>query len=514
MRPGTSAVILARIGTLIVILSTVLVTGAVLALFSMTKSTAAAHAASVDEVAASARASIGAQRVLEYVLGVTTSQHRKSIAREHADLLDASNNLDATIAELQAAPSSPAVAAHVQSLSVQWAPIRQQIALYTDDLSHRDPAGVVDALTHFGPSVSASLDEIRFDVSAANDTTEKTAESSRRLVSIGAMAALALLVVGLMIRFGAAAQSRSELSATQPQLAPVFIAPAPAPAPPPPATSPGHDAALLLDSANYRMFALDRNQRVCEPFSKRLGELFDAPDVEGRSMRELLEPLASPKSIATVDEILRRMFDDATAGDPDNDRFIVREVELTRDADPDRSASYVDVSFRRVRDGAGSVSAVYVSIDDVYERVRINRELRDTKRVEERYRALLDLLSRMPLANVEKFLAQSLSLVRQMSVFLQAEDFGYVERGHDSILIRKVDNVRGAVAELVTICDANGFDYITALGRSYAEHLAAYRLSALHDGDAFARAMEMQAALRAEIEQLDVFRFRFARMAS
>ena len=509
VRPGSYGLTpVAKASNILITVSLLAIFGALGVLLTSANTSAARQTTSFDGIANSARASTLAQRVMQDVLRIALSRHGGSTANDaHADLNDASNDLDRTIAALAASTPAGPLASRLETLRTAWSPIRKELALMGDYPAKRDSLdAIVDATLAFGTQLSESLGAARNEFTMLDAQDQASSFGSRRTIAIVAVSAALALIIGLIIRFGDASRENkrfgSMLERMVADLAKSSLR-----------MYGGRDGnRILLDAADDGMFVLDPQLRVREPISRRLQDIFRTSDIEGKLFRDLMLPLVSEALLGPLLDAARDIFADE-ARPHSSTGVTFRELEVDRSFAGESRLQYLDLNLRPICEDDRVVS-VFASFDDVSERVRMARDLRESERNRERQQAFIEVTSRLTASELDHFITEARGCTSQMEIALQPEDFRFVERGHPTILRDKLDRVVAANDAFIELAAAKRVPYLSTLASAYGEKLEAFRISTLSDSDMYLRIMVTQAELRAEIEQLASFRSQFARAVS
>ncbi|MCB1633031.1 MAG: hypothetical protein KDI37_01095 [Xanthomonadales bacterium] len=132
----------------------------------------------------------------------------------------------------------------------------------------------------------------------------------------------------------------------------------------------------LLGTVPVGMFLLDRDLRVGEHYSARLEAILQRQELEGRNLTQLLDGLVSDDTLETTREFLSLLFSERVNENLVGSLNPLDQVEVHL---PGESGGlrrrYLAFEFRRVRDAAGRVAHLAVSVSDISERVVLQQEL-------------------------------------------------------------------------------------------------------------------------------------------
>jgi hypothetical protein len=508
-RPGAyGPTAIARASTIVIFLAALVVAAAIVAL-SLTSGTAAdSQGESFAGISESAHAATLAQRILQDVLRIANSRHRGTIAVDvHADLNDAAASLDQSLAALDESASGDA-SQELRSLRNAWSPIRKDLALLGDYPSGpRALDTVVDRTLAFSADLTAALGTVRLQFDRDDRQRRDDATFWRRLASGVALVALAVLGIAIAVRFSDAARETKRFAGMLERMVGDLAKSSLRLA----GDRQEHD--IIMDAAGHGMFVLGRDLRVKPPFARELGAMFGVDDVAGKYVRELLVPFVSERNLAKIDAYLAGLFDIAVSDETLALEHPLRELEIATTAGEGYGARYLDFTFRRTVED-DEVSSVFVSVDDVSERVRLARDLQQSERRRERQQALLLLTSTHPSDRIARFVAEADAECRRMGEALRPEDMALASRGHIEILRDRLGTLALAIDRLQKLAHAIGYGYLFDLAQSFEKRVLDVRRATYIDGDAFLAIVVMNAEIRAELDELCDFQRRFAKVAS
>jgi hypothetical protein len=509
VRPGAyGPTRVAVVSSIAIVVSALCIAAAIVVLTLTSGSAAVSQSASFAGISESARAATLAERVLQDVLRIASSRHKGAGASDvHADLNDAATNLDDSIAKLAASATGPATA-QLGALRDSWSPIRKQLALLGDYPGSRSGLDdVVDRTLAFGTQLTEGLAAARAELAASDAARTNEATFWRRLAASVALGALAVLALALAARLSDGARETKRFAGMLERmvgdLAKSSLRLADDRA--------GHE--IILDAAGHGMFVLGRDLRVKPPFAKELAVMFETGEIAGRSVRELLTPFAGERRLREIDAFLETLFRPDIADDDLAIDHPLQELEIARAASDGHAARYLAFSFRRIREDAKIVS-VFVSVDDVSDRVRLARELAKSERRRERQQALLLMTTKLSGEQLDGFIIEAQAESRRMTEALRPEDMALATRGHIEILRERLGSLALATERLKKLAHGVGFSYLFEMAGAFERRIAEVRRATYVDGDAFLAIVVMQAELRAEIDELSDFRRRFAKIAS
>ncbi len=136
----------------------------------------------------------------------------------------------------------------------------------------------------------------------------------------------------------------------------------------------------ILDTVNEGLFLLDHNYVIGDQYSKVLLQLFETPDIAGRPLEELLDSIGITNDHETAKEFISLLFDKKVKQNLIQDLNPLDRVEANLNhGDNKFTTKYLNFSFSRVLLANGEISHILVTVQDITDKVNLERALQSAK---------------------------------------------------------------------------------------------------------------------------------------
>jgi hypothetical protein len=155
---------------------------------------------------------------------------------------------------------------------------------------------------------------------------------------------------------------------------------------------------------------------------------------------------------------------------------------------------------------SSEIVSVFVSVNDVTERVRLAHELQISERKRDRQQAMLELTSNLSSERLSAFAIDAHAISQRMDAALRPEDMALAARGYVEILRERLGSLALAAERLKRLTHAVGYQYLFELANTFEKRVTELRRATYIDGDAFLAIVAAQTDLREEIDRFAEFR--------
>jgi HPt (histidine-containing phosphotransfer) domain-containing protein len=271
-----------------------------------------------------------------------------------------------------------------------------------------------------------------------------------------------------------------------------------------------HGSDLIMQAVNQGLLLCDPEFVIQPQYSAELERIFETKDLAGRNFLTLLQGLLTERLFNTTRDYIALLFDSKR-----KERTVLKvnplnEVECSfwNHGGGNFSSKVLNFSFRRIIED-GAVTRVFVAVNDISDRVKLERRLSDAEEKKERQVELLLSILHIEPAALDEFVLVAKEQMNAMEGVLRPQDFAgngagreHLRLGLDAIF-RSVHNLKGNAAFIK-------FGYF----QHRADEFEA-KLSELHDrtnlgGDDFLSVVGLQAEMQSDIDDLQELRGRFA----
>ena len=266
---------------------------------------------------------------------------------------------------------------------------------------------------------------------------------------------------------------------------------------------------LIMETVDRGLFLIRPDFRIDGQYSRELEKIFRTPNLNGYNFLNVLQSLLTERTFDISRDYLALLFDKKK-----KERTVLRvnplsEVEV-HFANPAGGfdSKFLNFSFRRITE-ADSVTRVFVAVSDITERVRLERELRESESKKERqFEFLLGVLHVEP-RSLDDFLSTAKEQIGLMNDALRASDFAATGGSRMDLLRQRLDVVYRAVHTIKGNAAMLKLSYFTKICDGFEAKIVSLRDRRALSGDDFLSVVIAQSELRQDVEELQDLRERF-----
>ena len=266
---------------------------------------------------------------------------------------------------------------------------------------------------------------------------------------------------------------------------------------------------LIMETVDRGLFLIRPDFRIDGQYSRELEKIFRTPNLNGYNFLNVLQSLLTERTFDISRDYLALLFDKKK-----KERTVLRvnplsEVEV-HFANPAGGfdSKFLNFSFRRIADD-DSVSRVFVAVSDITERVRLERELKESEAKKERqFEFLLGVLHVEP-RSLDDFLSTAREQIASMNDALRASDFAATGGRRMDLLRQRLDVVYRAVHTIKGNASMLKLSYFQKVCEQFEAKIVSLRDRRSLSGDDFLSVVIAQSELRQDIEELQDLRERF-----
>ena len=266
---------------------------------------------------------------------------------------------------------------------------------------------------------------------------------------------------------------------------------------------------LIMETVDRGLFLLDRQFHIQGQYSRELERMFHMPQLEGYNFVNLLQRLLTERTFEISRDYMNLLFDKKK-----KERTVLRvnplaEIEV-HFANPEGGfdSKFLNFTFRRIVEN-GDVARVFVAVSNITDRVRLERQLRESEaRKERQFEFLLGVLHVDP-ANLDDFLRTANEQVATMNDALRASDFATNTAGRMELLRQRLDIVYRAVHTVKGNAAMLELTYFEKTCDLFEGKIVQLRERSALGGDDFLSVVIAQSELRQDLDELQDLRERF-----
>ena len=274
---------------------------------------------------------------------------------------------------------------------------------------------------------------------------------------------------------------------------------------------------LIMETVDRGLFLLDRGFLIQGQYSRELERMFHMPHLEGYNFVNLLQRLLTERTFEITRDYMNLLFDKKK-----KERTVLRvnplaEIEVHfPNPEGGFDSKFLNFTFRRIVEN-DQVARVFVAVSDITDRVRLERQLRESEsRKERQFEFLLGVLHVEP-TNLDDFLTTANEQVALMNDALRASDFANNAAGRMELLRKRLDVVYRAVHTIKGLASVLELSYFEKSCDLFEGKIVQLRERSALGGDDFLSVVIAQSELRQDLDELQDLRERFVglgRMAS
>jgi HPt (histidine-containing phosphotransfer) domain-containing protein len=265
----------------------------------------------------------------------------------------------------------------------------------------------------------------------------------------------------------------------------------------------------IMETVDRGLFLIGPDLRIQGQYSRELERIFRTPELDGYNLLNVLQRLLTERMFEISREYLALLFDRKK-----KERTVLRvnplaEVEV-HFANPAGGfdTKFLNFTFRRIIDG-DEVTRVFVAVSDITDRVRLERQLRESEsRKERQFEFLLGVLH-VDAKSLDDFLKTANEQIAVMNDALRASDFASSTDGRMDLLRKRLDIVYRAVHTVKGNAAMLQLSYFIRVCDGFEGKIVQLRDRRALGGDDFLSIVMAQAELRQDLEELQELRERF-----
>jgi two-component system, chemotaxis family, sensor kinase CheA len=402
--------------------------------------------------------------------------------------------------------TSPIAAQSLESADRSWTSLRGAIEAATN---HGSKASLDEAVRQASVSAPEISDDFNALITDTNASTFGTGQNKLRdlleLLAIAMVLAMVFTLVSSVDRSRKTLQKYAatlEKSSNEALVSANQLAEAKA----------GTD--LIMSTVDRGLFLIGADYRIMGEYSGELERIFRTPELSGYNFVNILQRLLTERMFDISRDYLALLFDKAK-----KERTVLRVNPLAEvEAHFPNPAGgfdtkFLNFTFRRILVG-GDVSRVFVAVSDITDRVRLERQLRESEaRKERQFEFLLGVLHVEPKA-LDDFLKTAGEQVSVMNDALRASDFATSSAGRMDLLRQRLEVVYRAVHTVKGNAAILQLAYFTKICDAFESRIVQLRDRRALGGDDFLSIVMAQAELRQDLEELHELRERFVGIGS
>jgi two-component system chemotaxis sensor kinase CheA len=266
---------------------------------------------------------------------------------------------------------------------------------------------------------------------------------------------------------------------------------------------------LIMSTVDRGLMLIGSDYRIAGEYSGEMERIFRTPELSGYNFVNILQRLLTERMFDISRDYLALLFDKSK-----KERTVLRVNPLAEvEAHFPNPAGgfdtkFLNFAFRRIVTN-GEVTRVFVAVSDITDRVRLERQLRESEaRKERQFEFLLGVLHVEP-KSLDDFLKTAEEQVEVMNDALRASDFATSSAGRMDLLRQRLEIVYRAVHTVKGNASMLQLSYFMKVCDGFESRIVQLRDRRALGGDDFLSIVMAQAELRQDLEELQELRERF-----
>jgi signal transduction histidine kinase len=268
---------------------------------------------------------------------------------------------------------------------------------------------------------------------------------------------------------------------------------------------------LIMQAVNQGLLLCDDRYRIQPQYSAELENIFETGELAEHSLLDLLQSLFTERLFRTTSDYFTLLFDAKR-----KERTVLKvnplsEVECSFWSHANRSftSKFLSFNFRRIVEG-GKVVRVFVAVNDITERVKLERQLTESEEKKEQQVELLLSILHIDPAALDAFVATAAEQLHTMNNTLRPQDFTAGGEGNRELLRRRLDTIHRCVHNIKGNAALIDFQYFRKRAHDFETKLTELRGRSNLGGDDFLSVVIAQEKLRSDVDELDDLRSKFS----
>jgi HPt (histidine-containing phosphotransfer) domain-containing protein len=266
----------------------------------------------------------------------------------------------------------------------------------------------------------------------------------------------------------------------------------------------------IMETVRQGLFLIDARGVIQDEYARELERIFRTTDLKGVNLLDILRRLLPPKLFDVSRDYVELLFDGAKRERTVLDVNPLDEVEVNF-PDPKGGfiARWLSFSFRRIMEEQRIVG-VFVAVNDVTDRVTLEREKRESEHRQQRQLELLTSVLHIESDAQAQFIAEANEQLREMNEALRAIVIAGRDGRHDELLRQRLEAVFRCVHTIKGSASFLRVEYFRKTAERFEEKIVALRSREKLSGDDFIAVAVLQAEMRSDLDELQDLRRRLS----
>lgn len=393
-----------------------------------------------------------------------------------------------------------------------WKPVYnviQQSAGQTD-LTTKQIGGITKAVVGNGNGLAVLMNDLALQLDRDSRREAQTLSNARTTWTAFALLGFIIILFSIFVRIRAARSFSDQLKVVVDNLGDTTRSLAEAKS----------STDMIMGTVRQGLLLLDREYFISPQYSHELEPILRIKSLGERNFLDIIRTLVSERSFKTAKDYMDMLFNEEKS-----ERTLQRinpleevEVNFPNATTGGYDTRFLTIEFRRIYDENEEISQVFVAVSDVTERVRLERELRESEQRKERqFGMLLDIMNIDP-RGLDEFVQTAAENLRIMNDSMKAEEFaaaGVENTVSAQVRLRsRLDTVYRCVHIIKGNASMLKLDFFERKAHEAETRIEELRRKPVLGGDDFLAIVLAQSALRTELKELDELRRKLTNVRS
>lgn len=198
----------------------------------------------------------------------------------------------------------------------------------------------------------------------------------------------------------------------------------------------------IMATVNEGLFLIDKNLIIDEQYSARLEDLLHQKNIAGRSLLDVLRGMISPADMETTQLFVEQLYNNWVVEELIQDLNPLKQVLVSYIDDKGTSdTKFLSFNFLRVTDDNNNVVKVFVSVVDVTNEIRLQKQMQQDQEQHDRQIQMISYLLSVEPTQIGQFIEQSRQRIERMNNVLKMDNQDYAAKA--SQLFRDIHSLKG-----------------------------------------------------------------------
>lgn len=179
----------------------------------------------------------------------------------------------------------------------------------------------------------------------------------------------------------------------------------------------------IIATVNEGLFLIDKDLVIGEQYSAKLEELLNQKQIADRTLLELLDGMLTVEDMETTKLFVEQLYNNWVVEELIQDLNPLKQVLVSYVDNTGMSVTkFLTFDFLRVTDAENNIKRVFVSVVDITNELRLEKQMQQDKEQHDRQIEMISYLISVDTAQVWQFVKQSKQRVSEMNDVLKTDN--------------------------------------------------------------------------------------------